>query len=95
MIQKYEIYLHIDEIVENNEEDFLDLLSNLCVGNDCLMDITYKPIMVNEEGLIVLSVIGDDKEAVDREYENPSDALKLKHCDKCGSLCVDSDSFGK
>lgn len=59
MKRKYEILVKLDEIIELDYEGFLDLVSNLCVGNELLTDITYE-VIGSKDGLIKLSVIGDD-----------------------------------
>lgn len=63
MIKKYEVLVDLDDIISCNLEQFLDMISNLCVGNELLMDIDYKVIGARD-GMIELSVTGDDEEAV-------------------------------
>lgn len=69
MIQKYEILVDLEDVIWQDKEQFLDMVSNLCIGNELLTDISYKVIGCSEDGCIKLSVLGDDSEAVEFNYE--------------------------
>jgi len=62
-----EVLVSLDEVIDSTREQFLDLISILAVEHDCLEDIIYAPIGINEEGLIRISVSGIDN------FQNNSD----------------------
>ena len=59
--KSFEVSVGLHEIIDLDLEGFNDLIGEL-VGNPLLMDIDFKPIGVNEDGSIIISVIGDDSE---------------------------------
>jgi len=51
------IAVGIDEMIDNDLEGFLDLISDR-VGHPLLMDIGYKAVAINDDGTIRLKVTG-------------------------------------
>ena len=65
-----EVKVSLQEMIDHNEEGFLNLLSELATGDQLLMDIKYKLIGIgNEPNTIVIRVTGDSSECW-REQEN-------------------------
>lgn len=54
-----EVHLDLNEAVERDLEGFIDLLSTLAIGDDLLMDVSWKVIGVTDENLIRVIVSGD------------------------------------
>jgi hypothetical protein len=55
--------VELHEIINNDLEGFLDILSERAVGNGLLMDIAYRVVAVQDDGTLILEVDGDDSEA--------------------------------
>lgn len=53
----------LGEIIDRNHEGFLDLLSELCVGDQLLMDIRYQITGFEDHNIITLAVRGDCSES--------------------------------
>jgi hypothetical protein len=60
MIKTYKVIVSLNEIINNDFEGFLDLLSEKATGDVLLSDIQYKAVNVNKNGFIEIEVIGDD-----------------------------------
>lgn len=56
------ILVDLSEIIDNDLEGFLDLISERLVNNVCLMDVQYKVIDTLNDGRLVVSVSGDASE---------------------------------
>lgn len=56
---KGEVYVHLSDIIDNDLEGFLDLISEALVGSTLLMDVNYNVVRVAEDGKLVLEVTGD------------------------------------
>lgn len=54
-----EVHVDLNEAVERDLEGFLDLLSTLAIGDDLLMEVSYKVIGVTDDNLIRVIVSGD------------------------------------
>jgi len=59
------ISVALSEIIHHDHEGFLDLLSELAVGNTMLMDITWKLVTIDSmnDNSLILEVTGDITEA--------------------------------
>ena len=55
------VSLDVNDIINWDFEQFLDALAE-GMGNPLLMDIAYKPVKIDGDGLIVFEVDGDDSE---------------------------------
>lgn len=55
------ISIHISDMIDNDLEGFLDRISTLLVNNECLMDVNYEVVGINdtEKDEILLKVTGD------------------------------------
>jgi hypothetical protein len=56
------VKVDLSDIIGTSLEDFLDILSNAAVGNDLLMDISYK-VVGHKDDLLFIEVDGDASEA--------------------------------
>ncbi len=59
------VTLHVSDIIENDYEQFLDLLSEGLVGHVCLMEISYSIVECDDDNSITFYVTGylpDDDE---------------------------------
>lgn len=56
-----------NEMIDNDLEGFLDLISERLTGSPLLMDIDYKPIDVLEDGRIIFRARGDVSSILDLE----------------------------
>lgn len=63
------ILVSINELIENDYESVLNLLAIRLVDNDCLMDITYKVVGLNEDKLLILNVRGDISDVIEFDDE--------------------------
>ena len=54
------IHIHMSDMIDNNYEDFLDLLSERLIGSQCLCEIDYEAVTLadNEPNTIILKVSG-------------------------------------
>lgn len=61
----------LQDIVDNDFETFLDILSENLIGNVCLMDINYKCVGIEDEGqTLLIEVSGDVSNVLDEdEYD--------------------------
>ena len=62
----------LSDMIENDLEGFLDLISEKLTGSPLLMDIGYEPVSVFEEELYLL-VSGDVSGILDEEQNNEGD----------------------
>ena len=53
------IAVNLDDLIEEDIESTLDLLSKSLTGTDLLGDIAYTAVGVTEEGLVLIKVNGD------------------------------------
>lgn len=58
------VVVPLSNIIDNDLEGFLDLLGEKLVENDCLMDISYKPVGVIVDQGIIIWVRGDVSEVI-------------------------------
>lgn len=58
------VIVPLSDIISNDFEGFLDLLGEKLVENDCLMDISYKPVGVIADQGIIIWVRGDVSEVI-------------------------------
>lgn len=66
------VKVELSDMIENDLEGFLDLISEKLTGSPLLMDIGYEPVSVFEEELYLL-VSGDVSEICDEEQDNGED----------------------
>lgn len=66
------VKVELSDLIENDLDGFLDLISEKLTGSPLLMDIGYEPVSVSEEGLYLL-VSGDVSEICDEEQDNGED----------------------
>lgn len=64
---EWEVTVHISEIINNDLEGFLDLLSELAVESTSLMDISYNVIGLGKEPNTLKIKVTGDKSQVDEE----------------------------
>lgn len=61
----------LSDIIDNDLEQFLDLIAEKLVANDCLMDINYKAIGIIDvdsgNANIIIEVTGDVSNILDME----------------------------
>ena len=61
----------LSDIIDNDLEQFLDLIAEKLVANDCLMDINYKAIGITDvdsgNANIIIEVTGDVSNILDME----------------------------
>lgn len=63
------VSLHISDIIDNDYEAFLDILSTELVGSDLLMDIDYNIVSLAEDpNTLILKVTGDASEILESDY---------------------------
>lgn len=62
------VNIHISDIIDNDFEGFLDILSEKLVGSPCLMSIDYKAVAANNNE-IYLQVFGDASSVINFESE--------------------------
>lgn len=53
-----QVIVAVDDMIENNFEDFTDFLSRSLIGNDLLMDVSYKVVGATTDGKAILDVRG-------------------------------------
>lgn len=64
------VQIHISDIIDNDFESFLDLLSNALVGSDLLMDINYDLVaLADEKNEVIFKVTGDISNILETEDE--------------------------
>lgn len=69
--KKFEVKVALSELLDNDFEGFLDLISELATGTQLLMDISYEIIGVDaEEQAVIFSVIGDTSAIEEEEEED-------------------------
>lgn len=61
-----DVLVDLSDIIDNDLEGFLDIISEKLVGNDLLMDITYEVAGGSKDG-VVINVTGDPSIAIDDE----------------------------
>lgn len=64
------VQLHISDLIDNDYEGFLDLLSTALVGNELLMDINYDVVSMADSinpNELIFKVTGDVSNIVDPE----------------------------
>lgn len=66
------VKVELSDMIENDLEGFLDLISEKLTGSPLLMDIGYEPVSVFEEELYLL-VSGDVSGILDEEQNNEGD----------------------
>lgn len=66
------VKVELSDMIGNDLDVFLDLISEKLTGSPLLMDIGYEPVSVFEEGLYLL-VSGDVSEICDEEQDNGED----------------------
>lgn len=57
------VAISVSDMIDNDLEGFLDILSETLVGNPCLMDINYN-LVATKDGIIYIEVIGDASEII-------------------------------
>lgn len=76
-----EIVVDIEDIVNLDADDFMDLLSDEMVGNDALLEIEYRPLSVNRDGMIVMGV-----------YANPRIVIEDLRAEEQAGRSVEEDA---
>ena len=61
---KENVYIGMDELIDNDYEQLLDLMSSKVTGTELLMDINYRIIGLHDEYTMVVEVTGDISECV-------------------------------
>ncbi len=61
------VQLHISDVIDNDNEGFLNLLSESLVGNELLMDIQYDVVATTNNDEIIFKVTGDVSSILDDE----------------------------
>lgn len=61
------VMVHISDLIDNNLEGFLDIISEKLVGSDLLMDINYEIVGYRESNTLILKVSGDVSNIIDKE----------------------------
>ncbi len=61
------ITVHISDLIDNNLDSFLDIISEKLVGSVLLMDVTYDVVGFEEDNMIVLKVRGDVSNIISEE----------------------------
>ena len=65
------VQIHISDMIDNDLETFLDLLSLNLVGNELLMDINYDVVgLADEPNTLVLKVRGDVSDVLEFDEED-------------------------
>lgn len=70
------VAIPLSDIIDHNFEEFLDLVAKKLVDNDCLMDINYKAVGIDNiesgDADIILEVSGDVSEIIedDKDIQN-------------------------
>jgi len=59
------IKLEISEMIDNDLEGFLDILSEKLTGSVCLMEIGYKVVGCTEDECVLMRVSGDISEVIE------------------------------
>lgn len=57
--RKYVVKVTMWELIDNDLEGVLDLLSELATGSPLMMDVQFRPIEVDVDGGIFVEVLGD------------------------------------
>jgi len=52
------VTVSLGDLTENGTEEFLDDIERKVLQDDYLEDVSYKPIGVTDDGLIIISVTG-------------------------------------
>lgn len=55
-------------IIERDEETFLDMIGETLTGSELLMDITYKVVGHDDKNNLYIEVSGDASEILEMEY---------------------------
>ena len=64
------VQLHISDMIDNDYEVFLDILSEALVGSNLLMDVNYDVVgMADEPNTLIFKVRGDVSNILDHEDE--------------------------
>ena len=58
--------VHLSDIIDNDLEGFLDLLSEKLIGSPLLMDINYDVVDSTAEVCIIIKVRGDVPEILEK-----------------------------
>lgn len=65
------VRMHISDMIDNDLETFLDLLSLKLVGNELLMDINYNVVgLADEQDTLILKVRGDVSMVMELDEED-------------------------
>lgn len=59
------VMVHLSDIIDNDLEGFLDLISEKLTGSPLLMDINYDVVDGTAEGCIIIKVRGDVSEILE------------------------------
>ena len=70
---KENVYIEMDDLIHNDYEELLDLMSTKVTGTELLMDINYRIVGLHDEYTMVVEVTGDISECT-----TVSDYEKLK-----------------
>lgn len=57
-----QVRVDLCEVIDNDLEGFLDILSERATGGPLLMDISYRVVAVEQDSTLVIEVDGDDSE---------------------------------
>ena len=60
------VMVHLSDIIDNDLEGFLDLLSEKLIGSPLLMDINYDVVDSTAEVCIIIKVRGDVPEILEK-----------------------------
>ena len=52
------VTVELSDLIDNNLEGFLDILSEKAVGHECLMDINYKIVGHESDTILKIEVTG-------------------------------------
>jgi hypothetical protein len=73
--KEFEVKVSLSELIDNDFEGFLDLISELATGAVLLQDISYSLIGVDtDEQAVILKVIGDTSTIDKLEAEEADNA---------------------
>lgn len=65
--------ISLDQVIHNDFETFLDIISNKLVGSILLMDVNYSVVGHQDEYTILLNVSGDASQIIDDEGEDENE----------------------
>jgi hypothetical protein len=67
MFVKGEVYIDLDELLGKSFDECLDMFSIALTGSDLLMEVSYRPVGVEPDGVLVLEVSGNIQAILEME----------------------------